>query len=77
MRSPRAGAAVTGQLHRSDHQRMRPTGGERDHQRVLVDPPEPRDRVLARAGDHLSADVEQGQEQPLVVEEQPAPAASG
>src|SRR6266516_2192425 len=58
----RAGAAVPGQLHRPDHQRVGATGGERDHQRVLVDPAEPRDRVLARAGDHLGADVEQGQE---------------
>ena len=41
---------------------MRAAGGEGDHERVLVDARQARDRVLARAGDDLGADVEQRQQ---------------
>ena len=56
------GAAVPGQLHRPDDERVAATGGEGDHQGVLVDAAEAGDRVLARARDHLGADVEQRQQ---------------
>jgi hypothetical protein len=58
----RLGAAVAGELQRSNDDRVRAAGGERDHERVLVDPRETGDRVLARTGDDLRADVEQRQQ---------------
>src|SRR5947208_6232144 len=57
-----ARAAVAGELHRADHDRVGLAGRERDHEAVLVDTRETGDRVLARAGDDLGADVEKGEE---------------
>ena len=54
--------AVAGDLHRAHHERMRAAGGEADHERALVDPPEPRQRLLRRRGGDLGADVEQHQQ---------------
>ena len=50
------------QLHRAHDERVRPSGRERDHERLAVDPPEPAERLLRRARDELGAQVEQHQQ---------------
>ena len=54
--------AVAGELHRARDQRVRPSGRQPDHQRLLVDPAEPSERLLRRAGHDLGAQVEQHQQ---------------
>src|SRR5687767_11596067 len=55
----RRGLAVLGQLHRAYQDRVGAAGREADDQRTLLEPAEPGDRVLARAGNDLGADVQQ------------------
>ncbi|MGH9567249.1 MAG: hypothetical protein ACRD4I_14790, partial [Candidatus Angelobacter sp.] len=54
--------AVPGQLHRPRDQRMRPPRREPDHKRLIVDPAEPPERLLRRAGHDLRAKIEQHQQ---------------
>ena len=50
------------ELHRADDERVRPAGAQADHQRVLVDATQPRERLLRRAGHGVRAQVEQHQQ---------------
>ena len=54
--------AVAAELHRADDERVRAAGGEADHERALVDPAEPRERLLRGRGRDLGTHVEQHQQ---------------
>src|SRR3954471_3723110 len=55
----RARLAMTRELHRADHERVRTAGRQADDERLVVDAPEPAERLLRRARDELGLEVEQ------------------
>ena len=54
--------AVSGELHGPCDQRVWPSRRQADHERVLVNPAEPAERLLRRARDDLGAEIEQHQQ---------------
>src|SRR4051812_9396618 len=65
----RARLAMTRELHRADHERVRAAGRQADDQRLVVDAPEPAERFLRRARDELGLEVEQHQQVAQVARE--------
>ena len=63
-------APVAGELHGAHHERVRPAGREADHHRLVVDPAELGEALLARRGHHLGTQVEQHQEVAQVAREE-------
>ncbi len=68
----RRGARLTVacKLHRAHDQRVRAPGGEADHERARVDPPEPAERLLGGARDDVDAQIEQHQEVSQIAREE-------